>query len=355
MDTTRTTRSRTGFNNLRDKVTRSSWGAIFAGALTALAISFLLNLLGLGIGLTSINPMTESDPLAGLGTGTIIWWGLSNLVALFVGGLVAGRMSGFPSSADGGIHGFLAWALYAIVTFYFLTSTVGSIMNGMGNIVSGLFGGNNNQSKQITVQVQEAQQQSQDQANFSVEKAKQQVLQVLNTAERYDVVPEGASTDTRQMLENPQVDPKGLIKSMEIEEFFNDLNFNMDDNGNLNIELEGDGEYIQKEELKTYLTENTELSESEIDGMIQKWEENIQQAIDKAEQAYADAKQKAIELSDKITDAIGRFSIIAFGVLLLGALAAFFGGSLGSPEFTVNEEHRIKESEDDDHVRRDRR
>ncbi|MDT0647607.1 hypothetical protein RM545_12980 [Zunongwangia sp. F260] len=353
MDTTRTTRTRTGFDDLKDKVTRSSWGAIFAGALTALAVAFLLNLLGLGIGLTSINPMTESDPLAGLGTGTIIWWGLSNLVALFVGGMVAGRMSGFPSSADGGIHGFLAWALYAIVTFYFLTSTVGSIMNGIGSAVSGIFGGN--QSGQISVQIDEAQQQSQDQANFSIEKAKQQVLQVLNTAEKYDVVPEGASTDTRQMLENPQVDAQGLIKSMDIEEFFNDLSYNIDDSGNLNIELEGNGEYIQTEELKNYLTENTQLSESEIDGMIQKWETNIQQAIEDAEQAFAEAKQKAVELSDKITDAIGNFSLIAFGVLLLGALAAFFGGSLGSPEFTVNEEHRIKEEHDDDHRRRDHR
>ncbi|MDT0649877.1 hypothetical protein [Autumnicola edwardsiae] len=354
MDTTRTTRTRTGFDDLKDKVTRSSWGAIFAGALTALAVAFLLNLLGLGIGLTSINPMTESDPLAGLGTGTIIWWGLSNLVALFVGGMVAGRMSGFPSSADGGIHGFLAWALYTMITFYFLTSTVGSILNGMGNMVSGLFGGN--QSEQVTVQVQEAQQQSQEQASFSIEKAKQQVMEVINTAERYDIVPEDASTETTEMLENTQANAKGMIRSMEIEEFFNDLTFNMDENGNLNIELQGDGDYIQVEELKNYLTNNTQLSESEIDGMIQKWETNIQQAIEKAEQAYADAKQKAVELSDKITDAVGTFSIIAFGVLLLGALAAVFGGSLGSPEFTVNEEHQIKEARDDeDHYRRDRR
>jgi hypothetical protein len=33
--------------------------------------------------------MTESDPLNGLGTGTLIWLGLSNLVALFVGDMEA--------------------------------------------------------------------------------------------------------------------------------------------------------------------------------------------------------------------------------------------------------------------------
>ncbi|MDT0641790.1 hypothetical protein RM553_02995 [Zunongwangia sp. F363] len=344
----------TNTETFQEKVKRSSWGAIFAGALTALAVAFLLNLLGLGIGLTSIDPMTESDPLAGLGTGTIIWWGLSNLAALFVGGMVAGRMSGFPSAADGGIHGFLAWALYALVTFYFLTSTVGSIMNGMGNMVSGLFGGDS--SKQVTVQVDKAQQQSQDQANLTMDKIKREVLQVVNTAEQYDVLPDDASGETREAIEQTGAQAKGLIKSMDIEEFFNDLQFDIDENGDLQINLQGDQQYIQKEELKNYLTQNTNLSEADIDRMIENWDERIQAAIDDAEQFYANAKEKAVELSDKISDAVGTFSIIAFGVLLLGALAGFFGGSLGSPEHTVTEEHHIKE---DEHARernyRDRR
>ncbi|MDT0676966.1 hypothetical protein [Autumnicola musiva] len=335
-----TTYTNTG--NFEEKIRRSSWGAIFAGALTALAVAFLLNLLGLGIGLTSIDPMTESDPLAGLGTGTIIWWGLSNLAALFVGGMVAGRLSGFPTAADGGIHGFLAWALYAVVTFYFLTSTIGSIMNGMGNVVSGLFGGDN--SRQVTVQVDKAQQQSQDQANLTLDNIKQEVLQLVNTAERYNVLPENASGETQEAIQQTGARAKGLIKSMEIEEFFNDLSFNIDDNGDLQINLQGNQQYIQTEELKDYLTQNTNLSEGEIDRMIANWEQRLEEAVNSAEQFYANAKEKAIELSDKISDAIGKFSLIAFGVLLLGALAAFFGGSLGSPEHTLTEEHHIKES-----------
>lgn len=321
-----------------EKIRRNSWGAIFAGALTALAVAFLLNLLGLGIGLSSIDPMTESDPLAGLGAGTTIWWGLSNLAALFVGGMVAGRMSGFSSSADGGIHGFLAWALYALITFYFLTSTVGSVMNGLGNTVSGLFGGDN--SEQITVQLDRAQQKSQEQANLTLEKVKQEVLQVINTAERYDVLPEDASKETREALSNADSKAKGLIRSMNVEEFFKDLQFDINEEGELEINLEGDGEYLEKEKLKNYLIQNTNLKESEIDQMIQNWEERIESAINEAEDFYAEAKQKAVKLSDKVSDAVGTFSIIAFGVLLLGALAGFLGGSLGSPEYTLREERR---------------
>lgn len=100
------------------RVSRVSWGAIIAGALTALAVVALLNLLGLGIGFSTIDPLTEDHALKGLGVGALIWFGLSNLAALFVGGLVAGRMSGYPSRSDGGLHGFLAWALFAMVTLY---------------------------------------------------------------------------------------------------------------------------------------------------------------------------------------------------------------------------------------------
>ncbi|MBZ9728382.1 hypothetical protein LB467_01670 [Salegentibacter sp. JZCK2] len=331
----------TNTGGFEEKIRRNSWGAIFAGALTALAVAFLLNLLGLGIGLSSINPMTESDPLAGLGTGTIIWWGLSNLAALFVGGMVAGRMSGFTSGADGGLHGFLAWALYAVVTFYFLTSTVGSIMSGLGNTVSSLFGGDN--SQQITVQVDEAEQQSQEKANLTLEKVKQEVLQVVSTAERYDVLPEDATEETRESISETDSKVKGLIRSMDIEEFFNDLEFDINEEGGLEINLEGDGEYLKKEELKEYLTQNSDLSETEIDRMVQNWEQQIEEAINDAEEFYADAKQKAVEFSDKFTDAVGTFSIIAFGVLLLGALAGFFGGTFGSPEYTVTKERRVKE------------
>jgi len=65
----------------------------------------LLNLLGAGIGLTSVNPATEPDTMEGLGVGTTIWWVVSNLIALFVGGLVAGRMAGFVNLIDGALHG----------------------------------------------------------------------------------------------------------------------------------------------------------------------------------------------------------------------------------------------------------
>lgn len=332
----------TTFENRATKVSRISWGAILAGTLTALAVVSMLNLLGLGIGFSTIDPMTENNPLKGLGTGTLIWLGLSNLVALFVGGMVAGRMSGYPSKSDGGLHGFLSWALYALVSFFLITSAVGSVVNGMSSAVSSLFGGSQNDN--VTVILDKAQKEGEDNTALSYNKIKKEVFQLINKAEKYNVLPDDASENTRRTVNEAEKDAKQAFNDLNldknIDEFINDLSFDLDDNGDLNITVEGEKDFLNKEELKNYLVENTKLDEAEINGLINKWDKNIEIAVDKAEKYYAKAKQKAIKYSDKAADAIATVSIVAFIVFFLGALAAFFGGATGSPLLTVSEERR---------------
>jgi hypothetical protein len=332
----------TNFDNMAAKVSRISWGAILAGTLTALVVVSMLNLLGLGIGFSTIDPMTESDPLNGLGTGTLIWLGLSNLVALFVGGMVAGRMSGYPSKSDGGLHGFLSWALFALVSFFLITSAVGTMVNGLSSAVSGVFG--NSQNDRVKVILDEAQQKGEDDTTLSYENIKKEAFQLINKAERYNILPEDASENTRQTVNETEKEAKQAFNDLNLDQnidnFFNDLSFDLDENGDLKITVDGGVDFLNKEDLKNYLAENTGLSEAEINGMIKKWDKNIEMAVDKAEMYYAKAKQKAIKYSDIAADALATASIVAFIIFFLGALAAFFGGATGSPLQTVSEERR---------------
>jgi hypothetical protein len=107
---------------------RISWGAIFAGVVIALVVQLLLSLLGLAIGFGSIDPQTEANPFAGLATGALIWWVVSMLIALFAGGLAAGRLSGIQTAFDRVLHGFIAFSVFSLVTFYLLTTAIGGIM-----------------------------------------------------------------------------------------------------------------------------------------------------------------------------------------------------------------------------------
>jgi len=340
---------KTTYNNLRNStlnISRISWGAIIAGALTALTIVFMLNLLGLGIGFSTIDPMTESDPLDGLGTGSIIWLVVSNLVALFVGGLVAGKMSGFTLNSDGGLHGFLAWALYSIVSFYLITSAIGAVISGMSSAVSSLTG--SSQNDKVTVILDDARKKSMDNTTLSYNDIKQEAFQLIKQGQRYNVLPDDALDNTKDLINETEADSKELVNDLNLDEkvdaFINDISFDLNDDGDLKITVDGNEDFIDKQELKEYLADNTQLTEDEINGVITKWDRKIENAVTKAENYYAKAKKKAAKYSEETAEVLAEISITLFIVLFLGALAAFLGGTTGAP-LNITAEQKEEEEE----------
>lgn len=126
-----------------------SWGAIFAGAAAAAALSLILLMLGAGLGLTSISPW-ENDGLEAdtVGIAAIGWLTFTQIVASGMGGYLAGRLRTkwvdthtneiyFRDTA----HGFLSWAVAALVSAMLLTSTVSSIVGGSAKVVGSVAGG----------------------------------------------------------------------------------------------------------------------------------------------------------------------------------------------------------------------
>ena len=119
-----------------------AWGAVLAGVVVALVTQLLLNMLGLGIGIATLDPGTGDNPsAASLSIGAGIWWTLSGIFASLVGGYAAGRLSGRPKEATAAWHGLTAWAFTTLVIFYLLSSTVGGVLGGVYNTVSGALGG----------------------------------------------------------------------------------------------------------------------------------------------------------------------------------------------------------------------
>jgi hypothetical protein len=124
---------------LRNEV---SWGAIFAGVVVALVTQVLLTVLGAGIGIATLDPGTGDNPEASaFSVAAGIWYILSGIVAAFVGGYVAARMSGKTLPTTGAFHGLTTWALTTLLVLYFLTSTVGMIVGGAFSGVTSAVGG----------------------------------------------------------------------------------------------------------------------------------------------------------------------------------------------------------------------
>jgi hypothetical protein len=111
-------------------ISRISWGAIFAGTVVAFVAQILFTLLGLAIGLTIVEPMTGQAPWEGVGIGAGIWWVVTALVSLFLGGWTAGRLSGMPLRQDAMLHGVVVWGLVTFVSVFFAISGVGAVASG---------------------------------------------------------------------------------------------------------------------------------------------------------------------------------------------------------------------------------
>lgn len=116
-------------------IKRISWGAVIAGAVVVLATQLLLSMLGIGIGASTISPTTQQNPTEGLGTGAAIWFGVSTLLSLFLGGMVAGRLAGMPLKTDSTLHGVLVWGVSTLLTFYLLTTAIGGLIGGTASIL----------------------------------------------------------------------------------------------------------------------------------------------------------------------------------------------------------------------------
>jgi hypothetical protein len=87
--------------------TRVSWGAVFAGAILALAIGLLCGTLGAAVGI-SVHDRTSVDKLM---TGSMAWAYITTFIALFVGGLVTTLLTVGEDKTEAVLHGVLMWAL----------------------------------------------------------------------------------------------------------------------------------------------------------------------------------------------------------------------------------------------------
>ncbi len=122
-----------------------SWGAIFAGATTALVAQVILNMLGVGIGLSSVGMNAADNPAAStLSMSAGIWFVASGIVASLIGGFLAGRLSGKPVGGAAGLHGLVSWSVTTLVVLYLLTSAVGGIVGGAFNGVATTLSGAGN-------------------------------------------------------------------------------------------------------------------------------------------------------------------------------------------------------------------
>lgn len=266
----------------------TSWGAVFAGALIALMTTFLLSLLFAGIGLQSIDLTSNQNPLSGFGTGGIVAAVVTNLVALFLGGWVAGHLAGLSRRSDAFIHGVLTWGVLTILTVFLLTTALGRFVGGVTSLIGGA----------VSTTTQAAATAAPDSA--------QGAAGTLSQIPGFNAVQGQIDGFLNQAgVQNP------VQASQEL--------------GQLVVNRVQAGESLTspdaQAELTNFLTQNSDLTEQEINQQVQEFSQQLEQT-----------RQTVVQGSEEAAGVSGLAALGLCAALLIGALVAALGAAAGKPK-----------------------
>ncbi|HLN21028.1 MAG TPA: hypothetical protein VK213_08060 [Bacteroidales bacterium] len=276
------------------RISRVSWAAVFGGTLIMLITLMLLSLLGIGIGIGSVNPLDESQPLKGLGTGALIWWVISNLIAVFTGAYAAAKLTNLSYRSSGIFHGILSWSLYTLISFMLMTTAIGGIVSGVGGAVS----------KSITAVGKGVSGIAPLAKEIDTDRIKRMIQDELSQN------PENPGMGSRSGGEEFDIDLMAVVQQVFIQ------------NGQINSN-------VDRQEVVNAVADNSTLSrpdaERAADVIIQQYRE-LQPQLQQL-------KLKAEETGQEVANTVSKAAIWAFIALVLGVLTAAFGGNLGKPTF----------------------
>ena len=309
---------------------RVSWSAVFAGVLVALVTQMLLTLLGLGIGLGTLDFTEEQNPASGLGTGSAIWYIVSSLLSLWLGGWVAGRLSSAPRMFDGVIHGVLTWCLVTLITFYLLTSAVGRIIGGTSRLVGGIV---RTAGSGIAAVAPGAGDAIQDQLaqqgisldNLDLKDVQGEINQILrqtgdpnlnpNTIERKA---DRAANQAENAGERAASNPQGA------DDAASSLFSNLFRQGQSTVSS------VDREDAVNVVMKRTGKSRAESERTVDNWINSYNQARTKFQETRQQVTAQAKETADQAADGASKGAIFGFFGLLLGVAAAGYGAKMGT-------------------------
>jgi hypothetical protein len=251
---------------------------VFAGAIVTLAVQLMLSVLGIGVGASTINVGRQANPMAGLGLGAAIWFVISALIALYVGGWVAGKLAGVPQRSDGALHGFVTWALATLTLFYLLTTAIGAVLGSTASFINGAAGIVSRNAATAAPGVMNA------------------VSDVTGT--------------TPQDLKNEAGD---LVNDPQFQKFVTDVFEN------------GQVTPSDRQAVVNLVAQHRHISPQQADALVSRWQQRLQQAAQ-------EAKAKATEAADAAASGTAKAGICTFIMLILGLICACVGGVVGAPE-----------------------
>ncbi|MBD9642092.1 MULTISPECIES: hypothetical protein [Pantoea] len=313
---------------------RISWSAVFAGVIAALIIHILLGILGTAIGATTIDPQQEQNPLQHLGTGALIWTGVSMLIAMGVGSYVAGRLA----QREGAMHGLLMFGVSTILTLWLAitlaTGVIGGAFNILGAGVNAVGNGISAAAPSLTNMAKEKLQES----NINLDDLKNELQTTLRQTGKTELQPENLQKDVNNEANNAQNQAEQTAQ--------NPQNADNDLANWLKGVMNRHSDTLQaadRDALKNIIKARTGKSDQEVEQIVTQTEESYKKAVQQYQELKQQAEQKAREVAEQAAAATAKASWFTFFMLVIEAVLAALLGRVGrrtQPRQVLSHERR---------------
>jgi hypothetical protein len=369
---------------------RISWGAVIAGVILALVIQLALNLLGIAIGTTQLDPYDKDAPTVKTLTSTAVFWiGFSMIVSMIVGGWAAARFAGIPDNLDGVLHGLLVWGLVTLVTILLLSSALGRLISGVnilfqhsldligqvtGTIAQGtatVVQGAASVAQDVAQKAGEATQDAVSTGKDAVQHELDEHPEVKQMLQNQTAARSAIEEEVRKLLGDAGIAPQQVENTVDTakNEVIDAAKDAAEQAQQGNLEQAGQTlmsalqtvldqgrevtQQVDRDKVLNLITSNTKMSKEDAQNALEQWEtkyheakqqtDQVRQQVSsqleqaqasakaKLEQVKADAEKTAREAADQARKALGRVALALFAALVVSAIAAGLGGLLGAP------------------------
>lgn len=316
-----------------------SWGAIFAGVVTTIAVLIAFSLLGTAIGLGVTDP-TSDQPFEGVGTGLAIWAVVTLVIAVAAGGFVTGVLAG----RAGFIHGVVTWAGSIVAAAVVITMTTAATLGAVGSVLSSTasaaVGGATSVADVAGDVIDGATDQiAEGLGDVDIEQIEDQAEEILIGTD----VPELHPDYLQDQVDASRDEVLGagrdlLVAPGDYEQILSDLG------DSLAERAEGIIDSVDRDAIANSVEANTDLTGAEADAAVNNIADGIESAAEtvRAELATVDerveelqvqvetAVEDARQAADEATDTAAAAAGWAFGGSLFALLVAAFAGLLGA-------------------------
>lgn len=269
---------------------RASLSAVLVGAAVALTVGIALTALGTAIGAGLVDTVNRDTPSATTFTASAGAWMLAtHLVSLFAGAIVAGRLSG-GFRGDGALHGLGVWGICTLFSAMLLGGALGSLGSAVTSAVGTAAGG----------------------ATAAVGAATAGAASQVN--------PQEVVNRARAALSAP-ADPARMNGDQRAAEITRIIG-NRIAQGNLN-----DGD---RQRLNALVAAESGMTIEQADQRVRAYEAEAQRVA-------AETERRAREAADATAKAASLAAWWFFATMLLGGLAAWFGGVRGAEQLWRDE------------------